>query len=205
MARRAKQPNQNHRNPALGAWYCVDIDDNRSPLVALRAGKASGAEIEAEADSSFWVRLLPMTGEELAEAQSAHVTGAMSFKIDRKARRATLDQDVDRATKNLTYSIIAARCLEVRGYVGRNGVTGEEYRPTTGEELVQFILTECDPSERDVLSDIFEALTDSSRLESGLGEAFGLPHASSRPGTPRSVGDAPGAADLLGSSLTRAS
>jgi hypothetical protein len=140
-----------------GVRYVPDIDTNRSD------------------PDPFWVLLRPLTANESASIHSAEAARHLKVRFD-GANGATIDRAAEAAewvaaTEAAMRKAISVAVIEVHGYSGRNVETGEVITPRNGAELVAFVEGHAWDSEREVMQDLYRAVTERSHLERALGEA----------------------------------
>lgn len=143
----------------------------------------------------FWVRLRPLTANESMRIHSAQAMRGLRVRFDADGKVETGGEahDVWLASEAAKAQVIRTAVLEVGGYRGRHGETGEVIEPKTGAELMDFIEQHAWESEAAVVEDLYRAVTDRSHLERALGECSASRSGGSIPATPASGGPAPDA------------
>jgi hypothetical protein len=161
-----------------GIRYVPDVDGNRQD------------------PDPFWVRLRPLTANESMRIHSAQAMRGLRVRFDAEGKVETGGEahDVWLASEAAKAQVIRTAVLEVGGYSGRHGETGEVIQPKTGAELMDFIERHAWQSEAAVIEDLYRAVTDRTHLEASLGEASASRSATSSRETPASGGLAPDAA-----------
>lgn len=161
-----------------GIRYVPDVDGNRQD------------------PDPFWVRLRPLTANESMRIHSAQAMRGLRVRFDAEGKVETGGEahDVWLASEAAKAQVIRTAILEVGGYSGRHGETGEVIQPKTGAELMDFIERHAWQSEAAVIEDLYRAVTDRTHLEASLGEASASRSATSSRETLASGGRAPDAA-----------